>query len=116
MDQATLDRLRKQLQEDREQQLELLGEHGADPYGEEVRDLQVGNDGFADSGQATEERSEVLGQIDTARVRLHQVDTALERIDAGTYGQCERCGEPIQEARLEARPLSTRCMECASMT
>lgn len=115
MDQPTLDRLRQQLEEERQLQLDFLAQHGADPYGEEVKDLQIGgNDGFADSAQATEQRSEVLGQIDTARVRLHQVERALEAMGEGTYGKCEKCGDQIQPARLEARPLSTQCVDCAA--
>ncbi len=114
MDRATRQELRLQLDRDRAQHLDFLDEHGADPYGDEVRDLQVGNDGFADSAQATEERSEVLGQIEAARQRLHQADAALQRMDQGTYGTCDGCGQPIPRERLEARPLSVRCVACAS--
>jgi DnaK suppressor protein len=113
MDHATLDKLRSQLDEDRTTQLEFLDEHGADPYGEEVRDLGVGNDGFADSAQATEERSELLGQIEASRQRVHLIDEALELMDEGTYGSCVECGEPIAAERLEVRPLSIRCVSCA---
>lgn len=114
MDEATLDKLRTNLQEEREQHMELLKEHGADPYSEEVRDLDVGNQGFADSGQATEERSELLGQLDAARQRVQQIDQALEEIEEGTYGICSECGDPIQPARLEVRPLSVKCVDCAA--
>jgi DnaK suppressor protein len=113
MDNATIARLRAQLDEDRALQLEFLDEHGADPYGDEVRDLGVGNDGFADSAQATEERSELLGQIEASRHRVHQLDEALERMDQGTYGRCSECGEAIAAERLEVRPLSIRCVGCA---
>jgi RNA polymerase-binding transcription factor DksA len=113
MDTTRLDSLRSQLDEDRTLQLEFLEEHGADPYGEEVRDLGVGNDGFADSAQATEERSEVLGQIEASRLRVHRIDEALERMEAGTYGECSVCGGTIPAERLEIRPLSIRCVRCA---
>jgi DnaK suppressor protein len=36
----------------------------------------------------------------------------MERIDTGTYGICELCGEEISEARLKARPVTTLCIEC----
>lgn len=114
MDQSTFEQLRKELEDERQQQLDILEQHGAEPYGEEVKNLQVANEGFADSAQATEERSEALAQIDAARTRLHQVDAALERMAAGTYGVCVDCGAEISPARLEARPLSIRCVECAS--
>lgn len=43
---------------------------------------------------------------------LHQVDTALERLDAGTYGACARCGKSIGARRLEALPYVTLCVTC----
>lgn len=117
MDQETLGKLRKQLDEERSQHLELLEQYGADPYGDEVRNLDFGGmDGFADSGQMTEQRSEILAQIDAARSRVQLIDRALEQMDEGTYGVCEDCGQPIQPARLEVRPLSVKCVDCASKT
>jgi RNA polymerase-binding transcription factor DksA len=41
---------------------------------------------------------------------LDEVRRAQRRVDEGTYGTCEICGEPIPEARLEARPWATRCV------
>lgn len=114
MDTATLNQLRTQLEEERASHMELLEEHGADPYGEAVKNLNVGNDGFADSGQATEERAELLAAINQARNRVHQIDEAIERMDAGSYGVCSNCGQQIQPARLEVRPLSVTCVDCAS--
>ena len=113
MDAGTLGRLRTELVEERGQHVEFLEGHGADPYGERVKDLDVGNDGFADSGQATEERGELLAQIEQARTRVHQLDDALGRIDDGTYGRCAECGQAIDEGRLEVRPLSVLCVDCA---
>lgn len=114
MDAVTLDQLRTQLEQERGQHLEFLDEHGADPHGERVKHLDVGNDGFADSGQASEERSELLAQIDQARTRLAQLDEALARMDDGTYGRCVECGAAIDDGRLEVRPLSVTCIDCAS--
>jgi DnaK suppressor protein len=115
VDQATLDQLRAELDEDRQQQLELLKDHGADPYNDEVADLGIANDSFADSAQATEERSELLGQLEIARQRVHLIDAALARMDQGTYGICIDCGQTIPAERLEARPLSVRCVRCAEI-
>ena len=42
---------------------------------------------------------------------LADIDAALARIEAGTYGLCEGCGRPIAEARLEALPWATLCLE-----
>ena len=43
---------------------------------------------------------------------LAAIDEALTRIDEGTFGTCARCGKPIAEERLEARPYATKCIDC----
>ena len=45
---------------------------------------------------------------------IEQIDAALARIDAGTYGACTRCGTTIPEERLEIRPFSATCVACTS--
>lgn len=45
--------------------------------------------------------------------QLGEIDAALKRLDVGTYGICVSCGEPIGEARLNARPAATQCLDCA---
>ena len=44
---------------------------------------------------------------------IRQIRMALQRIENGTYGTCARCGMPIARARLAARPIATRCIDCA---
>jgi DnaK suppressor protein len=61
------------------------------------------------------EREHVAALLDQTREHLSQVDAALRRLNDGGYGQCERCGEPIAAARLEARPTATTCIKCASL-
>lgn len=51
--------------------------------------------------------------VDSLNASIEQVEHALERLDAGTYGTCEACGRQIPAARLEARPESTNCVDCA---
>jgi RNA polymerase-binding transcription factor len=46
-------------------------------------------------------------------VSLERIDRALAKLDDGTYGTCEGCGEPIPEKRLAAMPDSVHCVECA---
>jgi DnaK suppressor protein len=46
---------------------------------------------------------------------LEQVDGALERMAAGTYGACDRCGQEIDFARLKAIPQATLCMSCQKL-
>ena len=43
---------------------------------------------------------------------LKKIDEAIARIESGTYGVCESCGEQISAKRLEARPVTTLCIEC----
>jgi len=59
------------------------------------------------------ERSQVDALVRQARTRLDEIDAALERVAAGTYGVCVVCGRPISPARLEARPTALTCVECA---
>jgi len=60
------------------------------------------------------ERSQVGTLVEEARHRLAEVEAARARLADGTYGTCERCGEPIGEGRLEARPTARTCIRCAS--
>jgi len=60
------------------------------------------------------ERSQVEALVRQARVHLAEIDAAEARLEAGTYGSCERCGRPIAEARLEARPTARTCITCAT--
>ena len=46
---------------------------------------------------------------------LAEIDAALQRLEAGTYGVCVSCGENIGEGRLRARPAATECVECAEL-
>ncbi|QZN85877.1 TraR/DksA C4-type zinc finger protein [Cellulomonas sp. C5510] len=48
------------------------------------------------------------------RERIAEVDAALDRLDRGTYGTCERCGQPIPVERLRALPAARTCVACAS--
>ncbi len=70
------------------------------------------DDDPADAGSASFERETAQSLSNHARGLLTQIDDALRRMDAGTYGLCERCGEPIEAERLEAIPYATLCMEC----
>lgn len=46
--------------------------------------------------------------------RIAQIEAALARLDDGTWGVCERCGEKIAGARMQALPTATLCVDCAS--
>jgi RNA polymerase-binding transcription factor DksA len=59
------------------------------------------------------ERSQVGALVDGARRQIDEAEAALLRLEAGTYGVCERCGEPLAPGRLDARPTARTCIECA---
>ncbi|MDG4758455.1 TraR/DksA C4-type zinc finger protein [Micromonospora sp. WMMD710] len=59
------------------------------------------------------ERAQLTAVLDAARRRLADLDAALDRVDAGGYGVCERCSRPIPAERLAARPSARTCVACA---
>lgn len=69
---------------------------------------------FADSSQVTAERGEAAAHAASLQDALDEVEHALAKLAAGTYGNCENCGNPIPQARLEAMPAVRLCMSCAS--
>ncbi|HEV7979819.1 TraR/DksA family transcriptional regulator [Amycolatopsis sp.] len=58
------------------------------------------------------ERAQLQSMLEQARGDLGNLDRAERRLEQGTYGLCERCGKPIPEARLDALPAVTFCIEC----
>ncbi len=69
---------------------------------------------FADSSQVTAERAEVEALAGSLQESLAEVEDALVKFEAGTYGKCESCGQDIAPARLEAAPAARLCINCAS--
>jgi RNA polymerase-binding protein DksA len=66
----------------------------------------------ADMGATSFERDHELTVLNSERDKLAQIERALQRIDDGTYGVCESCGNPIGKLRLMAFPRATLCMTC----
>ncbi|MDQ2808267.1 MAG: TraR/DksA C4-type zinc finger protein [Chloroflexota bacterium] len=66
----------------------------------------------ADVANDMEEAEKDFGLRENTQQLLAQVDHALARLDAGTYGICENCGKPIPAARLDARPFATLDVDC----
>jgi DnaK suppressor protein len=72
-----------------------------------------GNDShLADSATETLDREIEQTLEDNAEHLLVSIDAALARIQDGSYGRCQRCGNPIGDERLDALPYATRCIEC----
>ena len=81
----------------------------AERMGDAVADA---GDDQADAGAKTFQREHELALTHNARELLAQNERALARIESGTYGVCESCGEPIGKARLQAFPRATLCVAC----
>src|SRR4029453_6900264 len=111
MDHQTVDRLRERLETERDGVRKQLDAPGARPDAEGIEDPEL-DEGFADAGQAAAERANLLTLVRSLRDTLRDVEQALERMDAGPYGFCERCGQPIADERLEALPAVRLCMTC----
>lgn len=69
-------------------------------------------DDDADTGTKNITREHEMSLAANAREMLYQTERAVERLDAGTYGLCENCGNPIGKARMQAFPRATLCVEC----
>jgi RNA polymerase-binding protein DksA len=60
------------------------------------------------------ERAQAMALLEETRTQVEALDTALARVDSGSYGFCESCGQDIAPERLVARPSATLCITCAS--
>ena len=109
LSEATLSDLRASLEQERSDLRARLAEMGLLSGGELSFDQN-----FADSSQVTAERGEVEALAGNLRESLNDVEAAIAKLDNGTFGACEGCGNPIPPARLEAKPAAKLCMECAS--
>jgi DnaK suppressor protein len=72
-------------------------------------------DDQADTGTKTFEREQEISLANSILERITQVERALERLDEGGYGWCERCGKPIPVERLAAFPSATLCVACKQL-
>ncbi|MDP1820887.1 MAG: TraR/DksA C4-type zinc finger protein [Acidimicrobiales bacterium] len=107
-DQSITSSLRDRLVEDRDH---LASQVAALEPGSGVGDDF--DEGFADSGQVAAEQGENKVLAAQLRAELDEVERALEKLDDGSYGTCETCGEPIADARLEAMPATRYCIDHA---
>jgi DnaK suppressor protein len=102
--------LRAALEEQRDNLRREIEEQGGDPDSDDA-EIDVER-GFADSAHATAERARTLSVMKALRANLRWVNRALRKMELGTYGICERCGEPIAIERLEALPWAILCIDC----
>ena len=107
MDQQRLEYFRNLLLEQRRQASEdLRADHST---------ALEGDDGVEDAGEMSEldlNRSTAVDLADRETHLIDEIDAALQRIENGTYGQCLRCGKPLDEERLKAMPTARYDAEC----
>jgi DnaK suppressor protein len=104
-------KLRSALVEQRDNLRKEIADQGGDPDSDDAAiDVERG---FADSAHSTAERARMIAVMKALRANLRWVNRALTKMDLGTYGTCERCGNEIPIERLEALPWAILCVECA---
>lgn len=104
------DEVRTALETQRHELVREIREMGADPASEDVS--FEADAGFSDRSHSTEERARALAVLETLRSNLHDVDRAIAKLGAGSYGTCDRCGRPIGAERLEAIAWAVLCIDC----
>ena len=107
---SSLADLRAALEQERASLQQRLDELGEGDAGSLAFDQN-----FADTSQVTAERGEVEAVTGSLKESLAEVQDALAKFERGAFGTCERCGEAIAIARLEAKPAARLCMACASV-
>ena len=107
MDKAKLEEFRQLLQEQMDQ---LLRE--ADKTVSEMTDEKTNFPDPTDRASLESDRNFELRIRDRERRLIGKIREALDRIEAGDFGECEDCGDQIGDARLKARPVTTLCIEC----
>lgn len=111
-----MDWVRELLEAERQQALRRLAALTGD-FNEVVaasRDSNADDEHDPEGATIAFERSQVAALVLQVQGHLAEVEAALQRLEGGTYGICERCGQPIAKARLEARPAARTCIGCAS--
>ena len=109
------DRLKQTLLQERERvQAALDNIHDDHPgtISDETGEDAVYDNHLADTATETYDRELDYTLGENAEHVLGEIDSALERIEQGTYGTCTNCSKPIPEERLEARPWATLCIGC----
>ncbi|UOF89176.1 TraR/DksA C4-type zinc finger protein [Fodinisporobacter ferrooxydans] len=108
--------LRERLLQERDERNRKL--ENTDAYGlatqmrDSLGELSMYDNHPADIGDELFERGKDLALREADSLSLERIDQALGRMEDGTYGICEQCGEPISFARLQAEPAAARCIDC----
>jgi DnaK suppressor protein len=106
--------LKKRLLEERERVSREIAELDAD-LSESLEDTSGESpydQHMAETAGVTLDREIDLTLQENARATLAQIDRALQKLETGSYGQCDKCGEPIGKGRLSIAPFATLCIDC----
>jgi RNA polymerase-binding protein DksA len=109
------DRFREMLLDERERvtrALEYLHEENPGSIEDETGEETSFDNHLADTATVTVDREVDYSLEENSVAVLRAIDAALDRIEAGTYGQCQRCGREIGTERLEALPYAELCIDC----
>ncbi|WP_163336814.1 RNA polymerase-binding protein DksA [Desulfopila sp. IMCC35008] len=110
MEKDVLEKFRNQLKEKQEEILEEVGKTLSEMTDQTTNIPDPNDRATVESGRSFELRIR-----DRERKLLSKIDEALNRIDEGTFGVCEDCGEDIGLKRLNARPVTTLCIDCKTI-
>ena len=77
----------------------------------DVEELSTIDQHMADHGTETFEQEKALSILETHREELADIELAMKKLDDGSYGKCETCGEPIPDDRLDVRPAARFCVK-----
>ncbi|MFA9289283.1 MAG: TraR/DksA family transcriptional regulator [Weeksellaceae bacterium] len=108
-----MDQVKEQLAKIKQESLESIKDlKASDPFS----DPEYANDNAAVDTDVREQdtHQRMQAEIDSLNERVINIDAAMQRIDKGTYGYCQRCNKEIPAARLELIPEAAYCVQCES--
>ena len=116
MDKKDLEFFKKIIEEEKAKLVDKLGYLRETAMDTTVKDASGDHSAYsfhmADQGTDSQEREKAFLFASRETQYFERLNSALRRIDEGTYGICMKCNKPIDKARLEAVPIATMCFEC----
>jgi len=117
LDAAALERFRRLLLQMRRAAADAVDVrlHGRGEHRHDEAGLPLHKEETDDDAAAETQRQADVTHLNRSAAVLHEIDSALAKIDAGEYGLCVDCDEPIDVRRLEAHPAALRCARCQQL-
>lgn len=113
LQQEAINKIKEKLVDQKKESFSRIEElEKTDPFNiEVVHDLVDDRTSSDDEAQVNEVHERIAAQVGSLRNSLVRIESALERIEQGTYGICEACGKEIEEIRLSIMPLASLCLD-----